>query len=174
MQYFDFRTNWQEFLKAWRQVDYHVELDIAYWKGFGFFKNFKPGDPLWRQTKTSYWIVKITENANNKIKTEMHVQKYKRTMQNQYIYPIMDYKESYYKRFFKNVYDECTPKPDTIDAFYMPEGTFIFKSSMLGCARILFPQEEIKQISCSGRVHTTIPRLNIVFNLFDYYEGKPI
>jgi hypothetical protein len=174
MQYYDFRSNWLEFLKAWKQVDYYIELDIAKWKELGLFKNFKLGDPLWKQTRSTYWVIKNTEKANLKIQTEMHIQKYKLTMETQFPYQIRDYKESYYKNCFKYVYEECEPKPDTIDAFYIPEGSYIFRYSIYECARILFPNEEILQLLCNGHVHTVIPRLNIVFNLFEYYENKPL
>jgi hypothetical protein len=169
--YYDFDGNWEGFVIAWnsREVQRCLELDIAKWQEFGYFRTYKHGDPIWTHSKMCYWITKLTNLAHEKITRENHVEKFKKIMGNQFGIKYSDAKKAYLKLYFKDIFESCKPKKDTIDSFIIPEGPTILKHTMKSCAHYLFPNEEIITIKKEFRNVVLIPRLKIVFNLFDYY-----
>lgn len=171
LSYYDFDSNWKAFLRAWNDPDVQraFALDISFWTELGFFKNYKNGDPLWKQTKTTYWIGKCVERAQNKLRKESHIALFKRTMSS--FCPGLSSAKHYYKACFGSVVKDCEPRPNTIEWFIIPEGPFIFRNSMLACAKIMFQTEDINVCMIGGRM-VTLVKSNIVFDLFGYYFDK--
>lgn len=172
MSYYEFDANWESFLHVWNtpRVQHSLELDIHLWKEMGFFHTYTKGDPLWKQTKTTYWLSKCVELAKNRSNAERHIHMFKRTMS--VVCPRISTTELYYKTCFKMVIRDCEPKPNTIESFIIPEGVFIFKNTMLECARLLFPNNPVGMCMLNGRMITVVSPMNILFDLFGYYFDK--
>ena len=171
LSYYDFDANWPMFLQVWEdpEVQQALILDIQFWKELGFFKKYKQGDPLWKETRTTYWIGKCVELAHERAKRESHVAMFKRTMS--VVCPRLSKKNVYYKTCFGATIKDCEPKPNTIEWFVMPEGPFVFRRTMLACAKMLFPSNTINVCIISNRM-TTIIDSKIVFDLFGFYFNK--
>lgn len=171
LEYYDFDTNWGPFLRAWLSpsVAHAAELDVAFWRDMGFFKGYKHGDPLWKQTKTTYWIVKLVELANAKSSAERHVAMYRRTMA--VVCPRISSSDLYYKVCFREVIKGCEPQPGTLESFAMPEGGFVFRNALLECARALFPAGSVGMFTLNGRTLVVVDSKTVV-DPFGYYFYK--
>ena len=170
-KYYDFDVNWNTFIKVWNSdtVQHAMEIDMTQWKEIGFFKFYIPGNPLWKETRTTYWTIKLTEQALNKIHNNNYINKIKKIDNCMFRHHT---NKLYRKIIFKHVIEECEPKQDTIDSLYMPEGFMIFKMAMRTCAYELFPNEIIRCLYNKNKWCILIPRLEIVFDLFSYYSWK--
>lgn len=156
--YYDFDANWQEFLGVWKtpEVQYALALDIEIWKPLGYFKNYRPGDDLWKYTKTLYWNLKAMNMANEIAKRDRP--KLNKVMMHQFGFTV--------QYNIKATYETCFPQSNTIHAFMMPEAELILKHSLLECANKLL----------GGAIMTSeyilIPSKKIVFDLIGYYQYK--
>lgn len=171
-KYYDFDKNWDKFIEIWysKEVQNSLDEDITHWKEFGFFKNYDPNEPaLWKQSKSMYWTNKIMRNAQDIIVSENHIRKFQKTM-SQYndIYKVKSTaKEAYYKLCLHHVIKDMEPKHNTIHSFIMPEAKYIFKNTMLLCAKILFPGDDI--VFSATKNCIIIPQYKVIFDLIDYY-----
>lgn len=168
LEYYDFDANWDAFLRAWRSppVAHAADLDAAIWREMGFFKNYRHGDPLWKQTKTTYWIYKLAELAQAKAREERHAAMYRRTMD--VVCPRLSSSALYYRVCFAEVIKGCEPRPGTIESFGMPEGAFVFKNALLECARALFPAGSVGMFTLNGRTLIVVDS-KTVLDPFGYY-----
>ena len=174
-RYYDFEENWPAFLKAWKSdnVQESFEIDRCKWAKLGLFRDYVDGAPLWKESRIMYWTMRILEAASDKIKAENHLSKFEKSMERAGIrYSSKDVlRRAYNKICFKEVYDSCSPKPDSIESFVIPDGKYILQNAMFACAEELFPTEEIEY---DMDYVVIVPRLKIVFNLSDYYLKTPI
>lgn len=166
--YYDFDANWDSFLKAWysHEVQYTLALEIECLKSIGFFKYYQHGDPLWKHTRSLYWKLRCAARAQQIMKDEQHLIKFRRTMTNQFGFPC-NMKNFFYTTCFSTLVERCHPVKDTIHAFIMPELSFLLKQSMQKCAETLFPGEIIEIKNDVITIKKTIQ-----FDLFGYYNQK--
>jgi hypothetical protein len=169
-QYYDFDVNWTEFLLIWNSYEVQVSiiLDVEHWREFGFFKRYKDNDPLWKESKSMYWNNKILTQAHDQMKNEQHIKKFKTTMNSFGLFQ-KNTAKAYEAICFKHIVNEFIPKPNTIHAFIMQEGRYIFKNTLALCAKLLFPGEKITFKAINTIL---IPERQIIFNLYDYYFLK--
>lgn len=167
--YYDFDVNWDSFLKAWysHDVQYTLALEMECNKPLGFFKYYQPGDPLWKYSQSLYWKLRCAARAQQLMKEEQHLMKFKRTMQSQFGF-LNNSKDFYYATCFKATVERCYPQPNTIHAFIMPELSFLLKNTMRQCAQTLFPQDLVEM------TNDNIVMINksIKFDLLGFYNQK--
>lgn len=166
--YYDFDANWTSFLNAWYSypVQYTLALDVECAKTLGFFKYYQSGDPLWKHTQSLYWKLRCAAAAQQLMKDEQLLTKFKRTMQGQFGLPYNP-KDFFHSTCFSELVARCHPVKDTIHAFILPEFNLLFQRTMMKCAEILFPTEIIETSS-----DNIITVKNMRFDLFGFYNLK--
>jgi len=167
--YYDFDQNWETFLQVWKshEVQHSMLLDIEASKLLGFFANYRKGEPLWKYTRTLYWKLKINEIARADADSKNHAFKIKKSLHNFGLN--IDVKTFYDKVYISRIASDYNPKPDTIDSFIMPEGSYIFLKSLALCAKILFPDDSVRIDFVNLRRCVVIKEKHIIFDLFGYY-----
>lgn len=176
-KYYDFRSNWTEFLKAWKSPSVQDVLyedmqnwcrDHAYYEPDGTKPVYKHGDPLWKFSRTDYWATKHMDAANDYVEQNDCVAKFKRTMEQQGRKFSDD--DAAYEAFFEICFDDiCSlfePKPDTLESMIMIMGGQFLYPAMAEAARVMELDDYIVQTE-EGVV--LLPGKKLVFDFTGYY-----
>lgn len=174
LPYFDFYANWHRVLHAWNSdsVQHALALDIGHASQLGFFRTYKLGDPLWKESRTHYWTTRLTRQALQKMEDEHYYKHFERSMANAGIrYCSRDQmKLACNAACFKHVYKECIPDPTCIHSFYFPEGSFLLPFTIKTLAASLFPDDTFTIIYHRGKKKLFSENLKCIVDFFDYYE----
>ena len=191
--FYDFDKNWDAFYKVWEtnEIQNILKKDMdnwcisqAYYKHLDDGTMVKPtwskGKPLWNLSRTDYHHTHISNVVEDRIEKERMVYHYKKSMEQ--VLPSKYRKMSHddlYEEFcmicFKNIFDECSPKPHTIESLILVMGKNYISDALHACALKLFPDNEVIFYNGNGRNSDTdndeiyILEKKIVFDLLDFY-----
>ena len=191
--FYDFDKNWDAFYKVWKTDDVQTILkkDMDNWcineafyehkaDGTMVKPTWSKGEPLWHLSRTDYHATKISDIVSERIKNERMVYHYKKTMEQ--IFPKKYHKISNYDlhsefsiNFFSKIYEECSPKPHTIDSLILFMGKNYISDALHECALKLFSNDEVNFYHGNGNRgkkdndEIYIREQKIVFDLLDFY-----
>lgn len=183
-KFYDFDKNWDVFYKVWQtdEIQDILKKDMDNWCIYEYGTVVKPtwskGEPLWHLARTDYHDTQIWKRIEERIKNERMVYYYKRTMDN--IFPskykkmtLDQIKTEFYDICSEKIYEECSPKPHTIDSLVLVMGKNYISNALYACAEKLFPYNEVIFYNGNGtngdsdEIYIREPK--IVFDLLDFY-----
>jgi hypothetical protein len=187
-KYYDFRANWDEFLRCWKSdaVQDELEYDIQDWcENHAFLMPdgsnpaWKRGAPLWRLSRTDYWHQKNNAAAEEYVERNGCLAKFKRTMEQQgrVFRDRHTAWEAFYEICWDQIIKDVEPKPDTLESMILVMGGGFLYNALSTAARRMFPVEDV--IYAKGGM-VLLPEQKLVFDFMTYYYdvvdsgGKPV
>jgi hypothetical protein len=175
--YYDFNTNWKLFLEAWNHVNVQDQLldemniflqskpyNIINSFGRPISRKYNKGDSLWLFNENNFFSDLIQANTHKRIKDELMIVKYKRTMENLgHKFKNKDNLEyCFMNTCFDEVYKQCIPKPNSIESFVLLDTNLLF--TYLKVALIMFSDSIVSIIE-----NQIIIDHEIIFDLNAFY-----
>lgn len=184
--YYNFETNWDAFLMAWKapEVQEQLHIDMSMYclsNPFNIINNhgefvthiFKTGDPLWKYSSTYFWHEDAERKAHKRIEQENMIQKYKRTMENSLGFKFKDnqeLEEKFYAVCFEDIVFDCFPKANSMESFIMTGAEEALTETFYKVAQQIFPHDTIL---CHENC-VLIAHEKLIFSLQRFFFKQPI
>lgn len=184
-KYYDFSSNWDEFIQIWNTPDIQEQLsidmsllclsnpyNIVNNEGHHVTQFYKLGDPLWKYSTSYFWHHEAERLAQLKVENENLISKFKSSMQNTGM-QFRDHAHAetmFYDTCFETIINDYFPKPGSIQSFIIAGAESALEETFYKAAQDTFPHDSI--ISHNGQVLAAYDK--IIFDLPSFYFKTPI